>query len=59
MEIDVGRTVRTRTGGDDDVLGHQLFDHAVGADHFNGLLVGKTAGTEEHIDTVAGVVAGA
>ena len=59
MEIDVGRTIRARTGGDDDVLGHQFFHHAVGADHFDGLLVGETAGTEEHIDAVTGVVAGA
>ncbi|MNY10312.1 hypothetical protein D3C86_1432830 [compost metagenome] len=58
VEIDVRRAIRTRTGGDDDVLGHQFLDHAVGADHFDGLLVGEAAGAEEHVDAVTGVVAG-
>jgi hypothetical protein len=58
MEIDVRRAIRTRTGGDDDVLGDQLLDHTVGANHFDGLLVGEAAGAEEYVDAVTGVVAG-
>ena len=57
-EIDIHRAVRARTRGDNDVLGHQLLDHAVGAHHLNGLLVGETAGAKEQVDTVTGVVAG-
>lgn len=59
VEIDVGRAIRARTGGDDDVLGHQLLDHAIAADHFNRLLIGKAAGAEEHINAITRVVAGA
>ncbi len=59
MEIDIRRAIRARPGGDDDVLGHQFLDHAVGTHHFNGLLVGEAAGAEEQVDTVTGVVTGA
>lgn len=59
VEVDIGRAVRARAGGNDDVLGVELFHHTVRTHHFNSLLVGEAAGAEEHIDTVAGVVAGA
>lgn len=58
VEIDVGRAIRARSSGDDDVLGHQFLDHAITADHFDRLLVGKAAGAEKYVNTVAGVVAG-
>ena len=59
VEVDVGRAVGARAGRDDDVLGVELLDHAVRAHHFHGLLVGKAAGAEEHVDAVTGIVAGA
>ncbi|MCY1346150.1 hypothetical protein D9M69_322290 [compost metagenome] len=58
VEVDISRTVGTRTGGDDDLLGHQLFHHATGADHFHGLLVGEAGGAEKHVDAIACVEAG-
>ncbi|MCY1350667.1 hypothetical protein D9M69_369030 [compost metagenome] len=59
VKVDIRRTIGARTGGDDDLLGHQLFHHAAGADHFHGLLVGEAGGAEEHVDAIARVEAGA
>ncbi len=59
VEVDVGRAVRARASGDDDVLGVELFHHTVRADHFDGLLVGEAAGADEHVHAVTRVVAGA
>ncbi|MNF54779.1 hypothetical protein D3C84_362190 [compost metagenome] len=56
MEVDVCRTIGTRAGSNDDLLGHQLFHHAIGADHFDGLLIGEAARAEEQIDAIARVV---
>jgi len=58
-EIDISRAIRTRAGGDNDLLGHQGFDNAVGAHHFDGLLVGEAAGAEEQVDAITCVVTGA
>ncbi|MCQ7029702.1 hypothetical protein MRO55_24685, partial [Escherichia coli] len=58
-KIDICRAIGTRAGGDDDLLGHQLFHYAIEADHFDRLLVGEAGGTEIGVDAVAHVVAGA
>ena len=58
-KIDIGRAIGTRAGGDNDLLGHQLFHYAIEADHFDRLLVGEAGGTEIGVDAVARVVAGA
>ncbi|MNC13758.1 hypothetical protein D3C75_615120 [compost metagenome] len=58
-EVDIGRTVGTRAGGHHHLLGHQLFHHAVVGHHLDGVLVGETGGTEEHVDAIACIVASA
>ena len=59
VEVDIQRTIRTRTGGNHHLLGDHGFHHPIGAHHLNGLGVGKAGGTTEHIDAIARVVTGA
>src|SRR5690606_34231556 len=57
VEIDVRRTIRARTRGDDDLLGDQSIHRPFGVHQFDGMGIGETALAEKQIDTVARIVA--
>src|SRR5690606_5646956 len=58
-EVDIGRAIRTRTRGDDELGRYQALNHAVGADHFDRLRIGEAGHTKKDVDAVASVIAGA